>query len=134
MAAPSRDLSVLYLGGTGTISAACVRRSVAAGMSVYVLNRGQNVKHRSLPESVTWLQADVGDAESVRKALGEEEFGAVADFLSFNAADAAQAVGIFRGRTRQYLHISTASLYRKPVLQWPITESNLRQSRPPRAV
>jgi len=121
-------LSVLFIGGTGTISASCVRRSVAAGMSVYVLNRGQNVKHRALPESVTWLQADVGDAASVRKALGDLEFGAVANFLSFNAADAAEAVGIFRGRTRQYLHISTASLYRKPVLQWPIVESNLRQN------
>ena len=128
MAAPTRDLSVLYIGGTGTISASCVRRSVAAGMSVSVLNRGQNVKHRSLPESVTWLQADIGDAASVRKAIGDQEFGAVANFLSFNAADAAEAVGIFRGRTRQYLHISTASLYRKPVLQWPIVESNLRQN------
>ncbi len=128
MTAPTRDLSVLYIGGTGTISASCVRRSVAAGISVYVLNRGQNAKHRPLPESVTWLQADVSDAESVRKALGDLEFGAVANFLSYNAADAAQAVGIFRGRTRQYLHISTASLYRKPVLQWPIVESNLRQN------
>jgi nucleoside-diphosphate-sugar epimerase len=125
---PGRDLSVLFVGGTGTISASCVRRSVAAGMSVYVLNRGQNVKHRVLPESVTWLQADIADADSARKALGDLEFGAVANFVSYNAADAAQAVGIFRGRTRQYLHISTASLYRKPVLQWPIVESNLRQN------
>jgi nucleoside-diphosphate-sugar epimerase len=125
---PHRDLSVLYIGGTGTISASCVRRSVAAGMSVYVLNRGNNVRHRTLPESVTWLQADITDADSVRKAVGDLEFGAVANFLSYNAADAAQAVEIFRGRTRQYLHISTASLYRKPVLHWPIVESNLRQN------
>jgi nucleoside-diphosphate-sugar epimerase len=122
---PSRDLSVLYIGGTGTISASCVRRSVAAGMSVYVLNRGHNVKHRSLPDSVTWLQGDVQDTASVRKAIGDMEFGAVANFLSY---DAAEAVDVFRGRTRQYLHISTASLYRKPVLQWPIVESNLRQN------
>jgi nucleoside-diphosphate-sugar epimerase len=126
--APHRDLSVLYIGGTGTISASCVRRSVAAGMSVYVLNRGHNVKHRALPESVTWLQADITDPDSVRKALGDLEFGAVANFLSYNAADAAQAVELFRGRTGQYLHISTASLYRKPLLQWPIVESNLRQN------
>jgi nucleoside-diphosphate-sugar epimerase len=125
---PSRDLSVLYIGGTGTISASCVRRSVAAGMSVYVLNRGHNVKHRSLPDSVTWLQGDVQDTASVRKAIGDLEFGAVANFLSYNAADAAEAVDVFRGRTRQYVHISTASLYRKPVLQWPIVESNLRRN------
>jgi nucleoside-diphosphate-sugar epimerase len=128
VAAATRDLSVLYIGGTGTISASCVRRSVAAGMSVYVLNRGHNVKHRSLPEPVTWLQADIGDSASVRKAIGDLEFGAVANFLSYNAADAAEAIDTFRGRTRQYLHISTASLYRKPVLQWPIVESNLRQN------
>lgn len=126
--ASRRGLSVLYIGGTGTISASCVRQSIAAGMSVYVLNRGRNTKHRSLPETVTWLRADFEDAASVRKAIGDLEFGAVANFLSYNAADAARAVGIFDGRTRQYLHISTASLYRKPVLQWPITESNLRQN------
>jgi nucleoside-diphosphate-sugar epimerase len=124
----SGGLKVLYIGGTGTISASCVRRSVAAGMSVYVLNRGRNARHRRLPESVTWLQADISDPASVRKAIGDHEFGAVANFLSFNAADAADAVDIFLGRTGQYLHISTASLYRKPVLQWPIVESNLRQN------
>jgi nucleoside-diphosphate-sugar epimerase len=123
---PQRDLSVLFIGGTGTISASCVRRSVAAGMSVYVLNRGNNVRQRSLPDSVTWLQADIRDSASVRKAIGDMEFGAVANFLSYNAADAAEAVELFGGRTRQYVHISTASLYRKPVLQWPIVESNLR--------
>jgi nucleoside-diphosphate-sugar epimerase len=124
-----RGFSVLYIGGTGTISASCVRRSVAAGMSVYVLNRGRNVKHRALPDSVTWLQADISDADSVRKALGDLEFGAVANFLSYNAADAAQAVEVFGGRTDQYVHISTASLYRKPILHWPIVESNLRHNR-----
>jgi nucleoside-diphosphate-sugar epimerase len=112
-AAASPERTVLFVGGTGTISAACVRRSVAAGMSVYVLNRGRNSRHRSIPESVTWLEGDVGDPASVRKAIGDLEFGAVANFLSFNG---------------QYLHISTASLYRKPVLQWPIVESNLRQN------
>jgi len=128
VAAPSQDLGVLFIGGTGTISASCVRGAVAAGMPVSVLNRGHNLKHRSLPDSVTWLQADVGDAASVLMAISDLEFGTVVNFLSYNAADAAQAVGIFGGRTRQYLHISTASLYRKPVLQWPIVESNLRQN------
>lgn len=119
---------VLYIGGTGTISASCVRRSVAAGMSVYVLNRGNNAKHRALPDSVTWLRADIADPDSVREAIGDLTFDAVANFLSYNAADAAAAVRLFSGRTGQYVHISTASLYRKPVLQWPIVESNLRDN------
>src|SRR5260370_31933930 len=108
---------VLYIGGTGTISAACVRRSVGAGMTVHVLNRGRNAKHRSLPESVIQFQADISDQASVLQAIGDLEFGAVVNFLSYNAQDAAAAVAMFRGRTHQYIHISTASLYSKPTLQ-----------------
>src|SRR5258708_19146157 len=119
---------VLYIGGTGTISAACVRRSVAAGMTVYVLNRGRNAKHRSLPESVIQFQADISDQASVLQAIGDLEFGAVVNFLSYNAQDAAAAVAMFPGPTHQYILISTASLYRKPTLQWPIVESKLRQN------
>jgi nucleoside-diphosphate-sugar epimerase len=124
----SPDRSVLFIGGTGTISAACVRHAVDAGLAVSVLNRGRNAKHRSLPDEVTWLQGDISDPDSVAKAIGDTEFGAVANFLSYNAEDAAAAVGLFTGRTRQYVHISTASLYRKPILQWPVVESNLRQN------
>jgi nucleoside-diphosphate-sugar epimerase len=127
-AAVPQDCGILYIGGTGTISASCVRHSVAAGMTVYVLNRGRNTKHRSLPESVTWLQADISDQASVIAAIGDLQFGAVANFLSYNPQDAAAAAATFRGRTRQYIHISTASIYRKPILQWPIVESNLRQN------
>ena len=46
-------LRVLYLGGTGTISTSCVRLSVASGMSVNVLNRGNNSADREVPEGVT---------------------------------------------------------------------------------
>ena len=128
MTTASPGPKVLYIGGTGTISASCVRRGVATGMSVYVLNRGNNAKHRALPDSVTWLRADIAEPDSVRAALGDLTFDAVANFLSYNAADAAAATRVFSGRTRQYVHISTASLYRKPVLQWPIVESNLREN------
>src|SRR5260370_5062165 len=119
---------VLYVGGTGTISAACVRRSVAAGITVYVLNRGRNATHRSLHESIIRLQADISDQASVLQAIGALKFGAVVNFLSYNAQDAGAAVAMFRGRTHQYVHISSASVYRKPTLQWPIVESNLRQN------
>ena len=41
-------LRVLYLGGTGTISTSCVRLSVESGMSVFVLNRGNNSASRKI--------------------------------------------------------------------------------------
>jgi nucleoside-diphosphate-sugar epimerase len=122
-------LRVLYIGGTGTISASSVRLSVAQGMDVYVLNRGNNARGRVLPESVTWLTGDITDRESIEAAIGELKFDAVVNFLSFGAEDAARAVEIFRGRTGHYVHISSASIYHKPILQAPIVESTLRHNR-----
>ncbi|OQJ64298.1 NAD-dependent epimerase/dehydratase family protein [Clavibacter tessellarius] len=119
-------LSVLYLGGTGTISAACVRASVAAGHDVTVVTRGGDAKGRGLPEGVTPLVADVADPDALRQALGDRSFDAVVDFLSFDAAGADRRVDVFAGRTRQFVAISSASIYRKPALQTPITESTLR--------
>ena len=116
-------LDVLYIGGTGTISASCVRRSVAAGMRVVVLNRGRNTSERDLPDDVTWLHGDVTDPAGLAEALGDRRFDAVVNFLSYTAQDAERMVEVFTGRTAQYVHISSASVYGKPVLQWPIVES-----------
>lgn len=122
-------LNVLYIGGTGTISASCVRRSVAAGMQVSVLNRGHNTNERDLPGDVTWLHGDVTDPASLDRALEDRHFDAVVNFLSYTAADAERMVDVFAGRTAQYVHISSASVYGKPVLQWPIVESTQLHNR-----
>lgn len=128
MTPDSAPLSVLYIGGTGTISASCVRRSVAAGMDVSVLNRGNNRKARDLPDGVTSLVGDITDDASARAALGDREFDAVVNFLSYGPDDASRMVDLFEGRTGQYIYISSASIYRKPVLQTPIVESTLRSN------
>jgi nucleoside-diphosphate-sugar epimerase len=121
-------LDVLFIGGTGTISASSVRLAAASGMNVFVLNRGRNARGRALPDNVTWLTGDITEPRSVRDALGERRFDVVVNFLSYNADDVVRAVDLFRDRTRQYIHVSTASLYRKPLLQVPIVESTLRHN------
>ena len=122
-------LRALYIGGTGTISASCVRLSVAAGMEVAVLNRGRNEAHRQLPGTVAQLVADVDDPDSVRAVLDGREFDSVVNFLSYDAEDASRWVASLQGRTRQYVHISSASIYGKPVLRTPIVESTARHNR-----
>src|ERR1700712_4328222 len=102
-------LKVLYLGGTGTISASCVRLSVESGMHVSVLNRGNNSKQRDLPDAVEWLTGDVTDQASLAGALGDRTFDAVVNFLSYDADDAERAVAFFGPRTAQYVYISSAS-------------------------
>jgi nucleoside-diphosphate-sugar epimerase len=119
----SAPLRVLFLGGSGTISASCVRLSVATGMDVFVLNRGTNAKSRELPDDVTILRGDVTDPAELAEALGNRRFDAVVNFLSYDEDDARRMVETFTGRTSQYVHISSGSIYGKPVLATPITES-----------
>ena len=113
--------SILYIGGTGIISAACVRRSVAEGHDVTVLNRG--TARRPLPESVRVIEADVRDANAVRTALAGSQFDVVADFLSFTPGHVRTALDLFEGHTGQYVFISSASAYQKPPRALPVTES-----------
>ena len=127
----SAPLRVLFLGGTGTISASCVRLAAASGMRVTVLTRGADPNDRALPTSVERVTGDATDDDSVRSALGERTFDAVVNFLSFDAADVARCVALFTGRTRQYVHISSASIYAKPILLTPITESTPVGPNPP---
>jgi nucleoside-diphosphate-sugar epimerase len=116
-------LRVLYLGGSGTISTSCVRLSVESGMQVFVLNRGNNSAARDLPDGVTWLTGDVTDDDSLLAAIGDQHFDAVVNFLSYDADDVCRMVGIFGARTDQYVHISSGSIYSRPVQQSPISES-----------
>ena len=115
----SAPLRVLYLGGTGTISASCVRLSVASGMEVSVLNRG----FKDAPSGTESLIADVTDEAALAAVLQDRTFDAVVNFLSFDADDARRKAAFFGPRARQYVHISSASIYSKPVRQVPITES-----------
>ena len=61
-------------------------------------------------------------------ALGGHEFDCVVDFLSFDEKDAAAAVQLWTGRTAQYIQISSASIYHKPVHRVPFTESTPRHN------
>ncbi|HEY0247077.1 MAG TPA: NAD-dependent epimerase/dehydratase family protein [Gryllotalpicola sp.] len=127
----SAALRVLFVGGTGTISASSVRLAAASGMAVSVLNRGTSPVGRALPAEVEWLTGDVTDDASVRSALGDRSFDAVVNFLSYDEDDVARMVALFGERTRQYVHISSGSIYAKPVLSTPITESTPTGPNPP---
>lgn len=112
---------ILFLGGSGVISTACVRAAVAAGNEVTVLNRGRST--RTLPGDVRELVADVRDADAVTAALAGAEFDVVADFLSFVPAHVETALAVAGQRAGQYVFISSASAYQKPPSRLPVTES-----------
>ncbi|XAS69808.1 NAD-dependent epimerase/dehydratase family protein [Micrococcaceae bacterium Sec5.7] len=114
--------NILFIGGTGVISAAAAEHAVALGHRLTILNRGKS-PDRPAPEGAEVLHADVRDAGAVREVLRGREFDAVADFISFTREHAAAGIEQFRGRTGQYVFISSASAYQKPPARLPILES-----------
>jgi nucleoside-diphosphate-sugar epimerase len=115
-------LRVLFLGGTGTISAGCSALVVEQGLDLTVLNRGRTT-HRPLPGGADVRVADVRDPAAVREALGDAEFDVVVDWVAFTPEHVQADLDAFRGRTGQYVFISSASAYQTPPLRLPVTEA-----------
>ena len=112
----------LFIGGTGVISSACVAEAVDRGHEVTVVNRGAS-STRPLPDGVEVLHADIRDPESVHRVLGERSFDVAAEFLAFTPEHIRTDFDLFEGRVGQFVFISSASAYQKPVARLPIVES-----------
>lgn len=115
-------MRVLFIGGTGVLSSACSRLALEQGFELYVLNRGQTTV-RPLPAGARLLCCDINDRASVERALGSLRFDCVCNFIAFAPDQVERDVALFTQRTQQYIFISSASVYKKPVSHWPITES-----------
>jgi nucleoside-diphosphate-sugar epimerase len=115
-------MKVLFIGGTGTISSACSQLAVERGIDLYLLNRGRT-NERPVPAGATVLTGDVRAPAAVEAALGALTFDVVVDWVAYTPAHVETDIALFRERTRQYIFISTASAYHKPVHSLPITES-----------
>jgi nucleoside-diphosphate-sugar epimerase len=105
-------MKVLYIGGTGEISYSCVLESLALGHEVAVLNRRETAQ--DTPSGVRHIRADLNDDASYA-ALGTESFDAVCQFVAFDLARIESDLRSFAGRAGQYVFISTASAYKKPM-------------------
>ena len=115
-------LRVLFIGGSGVISSACSRVAVDSGIELSVLNRGRSAE-RPLPPGVNMLRADIREPGSVRDEIRDLEFDAVVDWVAFTPEHVRADIELFRGRTGQYVFISSASAYQTPPARMPVTES-----------
>ena len=114
-------MRVLFIGGSGVISSACSALAAQRGIELYVLNRGQST--RSVPDGAHILQGDIRNPASAREALGDLSFDAVVNWVAFTPEHAETDLELFRGRTQQYIFISSASAYQTPPVNLPIVES-----------
>jgi nucleoside-diphosphate-sugar epimerase len=116
------NLRALIIGGNGIISSSVTRLAVERGFDVTLVNRGLSTRRPPI-EGVRSLTGDADDAASLAAAIGTEQFDVVANFRSFLPTQVAKDIELFGGRTGQYIYISSASAYQKPVAHLPITES-----------
>jgi len=114
-------MKVLFIGGTGNISTAVTRLAAQRGIDLTLLTRGQLPAH--LPANVSSITADVKDEPATAAALAQKFFDVVVDWIAFTPDDIERDIRLFRGRTNQFLFISSASAYQRPVSHYLITES-----------
>lgn len=114
-------MRVLFIGGTGVISSACTALAAQRGMELYLLNRGQS--QRPIPDGVKIIQADIRQPAQTAAALAGLKFDSVVDWIAYTPEQVQADLDLFRGKTGQYVFISSASAYQKPPHSLPITES-----------
>ena len=114
-------MKVLFIGGTGNISGACSRQAVENGVELFHMNRG--IVSADIPAEVKTITADIKDKKEVLVALGDLKFDVVVNFIAFTPDDIKQDIEVFSDRTKQYIFISSASVYQKVGGHPVITES-----------
>jgi nucleoside-diphosphate-sugar epimerase len=111
---------VLFIGGSGNISTACSRLAAERDIDVVHFNRGQ--RRVELPAGVRTIHGDINDRRAMAQALASEAFDVVVNWIVFDPAQAAADVEMFAGKIKQYVFISTATVYQKPPRHYVVTE------------
>ncbi|MBQ8327835.1 MAG: SDR family oxidoreductase [Lachnospiraceae bacterium] len=114
-------MKVLFIGGTGTISMAITKGLVEQGHDVYLFNRGS--RNSELPKEVKFIRGDINNEAEAAERLAEHSFDVVCDFIGFVPSQLERDFRLFNGKTKQFMYISSASAYQKPLADYKITES-----------
>ncbi len=116
-------MKVLFIGGTGIISAAVSKLAVEKEVELYLFNRGQHKDF--VPKGAKVIKGDIRDKKSVANALKGHNFDVVVDWVAYVPQHVEADIKLFKGKVGQYIFISSASAYQKPPTRWLITESTL---------
>ena len=82
----SMKKKALFIGGTGVISTAIVKRlAKEEGWEVWLINRGN--RKQIVPEGIHQIIADINDEQDVAEKIGDLAFDAVCEFIGFTVID-----------------------------------------------
>lgn len=113
-------MKVLFIGGTGNISTAVSKLAIQHGMQLHLLTRGKRQKDI---RGAKFITADISDPERVKAQLEGHIWDVVVNWIAFTESDINRDIELFRGKTKQYIFISSASAYQKPLSHPVVTES-----------
>ncbi len=113
-------MRALFIGGTGTISTAISKKIIEDKWELYLINRGN--RNDILPKGVKIITADINDETDVAKKLDGMSFDTVCDFIGFVPSQLERDYRIFKDKTKQFMYISSASAYQKPLSDYKINE------------
>lgn len=114
-------MKVLFIGGTGIISSAVSKLCIEKGIELYLYNRGQRTDF--VPRGAKAIKGDIRDTKRTADALKKYEFDVVVDWVAYTQDHVEADIELFSGGCGQYIFISSASAYQKPVTHYLITES-----------
>lgn len=112
-------MKVLFIGGTGNISTPSSRLAVSKGIDLYLLNRGQN---KVDIKGVKTILGDINQPNNLDE-LKKHSWDVVVNWIAFTPEDIERDLALFKGKTKQYIFISSASCYQTPLSYPVITES-----------
>ncbi len=114
-------MKALFIGGTGTISTAIVKRLVEElHWEVWLINRGN--RQNAVPKGVHQITADINDEADVADKIKDLTFDTVCEFIGFHVEDVERDYRLFKDKTRQYIYTSSASTYHKPAAGYIVNE------------
>lgn len=96
------------------------RKLLAEGHTLYLINRGN--RNTDLTGDLIELKADINDEAAVAALIKDMKFDVVADFIAFVPAQLERDYRLFKDKTKQFIFISSASAYQKPLSDYRITE------------
>lgn len=114
-------MKALFIGGTGTISSAISKLAIERDWELYLLNRGNKIDR--IPAGAKVITADINDEDTIRALTLELDFDVIVDFIAYVPEQLKRDVRLFKNKTKQFIFISSASAYQKPLSNYKITES-----------
>ncbi|UZR97275.1 SDR family oxidoreductase [Chondrinema litorale] len=113
-------MKALFIGGSGNISTPVSKLAIERGVELYHLNRG--TRKVEIP-GVKVIKGDITKKDEVAAAIAGHEWDVVVNWIAFTKEDILRDYELFKDNCKQYIFISSASAYQKPLTHPVITES-----------